>query len=863
MFVKRYNEFKDNPKYFNYLGLTEVVTKPNGTTCFKAGKREKPTKSIELIRCLFKHNLMVKCTAMTFENQDQFEEMNYAPDLADPALQNCQKPVNQELKQTKPYDEIMFADFETNTTTGKIIESKVKNPITGEVEIVQQLERCPHKEFLVCYCTETGKVMNGINIGSIINYLKRKYDDCDEDKRCVIYWHNLGYDSSYIMFAGLTIKNVLKIGSQIACMETPIYLDNGYVVTLKFCDSYMLIPTKVSKMPEMFMPGTKLAKELFPYDYYTLSRYLKNKGDIDEAVLYINNCTRQQFVDAIVKANALIDNKTFNMKKYAIYYCEIDVEITRTCVNAFRKQIKQEFGVEMCDYLSISSIAKAYQIKEGVFRDVNNITGSLRKYLQQMIVGGRVCTKFNKKYHLKKHLQDFDAVGLYLSAMRRCYYPTGQAKTLTNDQIAYYNIKDNLFRIQEDPNSPDLRTLYVSVKLTKSKDFIYRAFPVQSYIKPSPELKKGEKRVRTEADRNVGTRIFTNDLPENKIMFMDHIALQDCVTFQKYNYEIISGVYYETRNYRINDIAAKMHETRQVYKKAENPLQNIWKLAGNTGYGNLAQKDHTQEYEIVDQKKLNEYQIKMPHKLDDVIGLSPNKYFVSIRKELNKQEGQQHLACMVLSTSKRIMSEVMCLAEDLGIECYYQDTDSMHVEADKIKLLAEAYKTKYNRELIGDAQGQFHSDFDPEEFKKMFDKSSIVSVESIFVSKKVYIDKLEMKIIKKKVPRADDPDLFDLVDLDKSQQYTQTAYHMRMKGISDGAIKDAVDKQFKGDPMGLYLALLNGQAITFNMLVDAVSFDNKNFIYKSRNEFTRTVQMVDGEIIIDGVVDKQTEEQNC
>jgi len=30
--------------------------------------------------------------------------------------------------------------------------------------------------------------------------------------------------------------------------------------------------------------------------------------------------------------------------------------------------------------------------------------------------------------------------------------------------------------------------------------------------------------------------------------------------------------------------------------------------------------------------------------------------------------------------SKRIMNEVMCLAEDLGIEIYYTDTDSMHID---------------------------------------------------------------------------------------------------------------------------------------------------------------------------------------
>ena len=61
--------------------------------------------------------------------------------------------------------------------------------------------------------------------------------------------------------------------------------------------------------------------------------------------------------------------------------------------------------------------------------------------------------------------------------------------------------------------------------------------------------------------------------------------------------------------------------------------------------------------------------------------------------------------------SKRIMNEVMCLAEDMKIKINYQDTDSMHIESDKIEGLAKQYFVRYGRELIGKSMGQFHSDF--------------------------------------------------------------------------------------------------------------------------------------------------------
>ena len=51
--------------------------------------------------------------------------------------------------------------------------------------------------------------------------------------------------------------------------------------------------------------------------------------------------------------------------------------------------------------------------------------------------------------------------------------------------------------------------------------------------------------------------------------------------------------------------------------------------------------------------------------------------------------------------SKRIMNELMCLAEDVGVDIYYQDTDSTHTPVKDIPLLKEAYLKKYGRELEG------------------------------------------------------------------------------------------------------------------------------------------------------------------
>ena len=42
-------------------------------------------------------------------------------------------------------------------------------------------------------------------------------------------------------------------------------------------------------------------------------------------------------------------------------------------------------------------------------------------------------TRNNEKHDVKANLSDFDAVSLYPSAQKRCYYPCGVPKKLTKE----------------------------------------------------------------------------------------------------------------------------------------------------------------------------------------------------------------------------------------------------------------------------------------------------------------------------------------------------------------------------------------------------------------------------------------------
>lgn len=133
------------------------------------------------------------------------------------------------------------------------------------------------------------------------------------------------------------------------------------------------------------------------------------------------------------------------------------------------------------------------------------------------------------------------------------------------------------------------------------------------------------------------------------------------------------------------------------------------------------------------------------------------------------------------------MNELMCLAEDIGVDIYYQDTDSTHTPVADIPRLKEAYFKKYGRELEGNNMGQFNCDF---KSKKL--KGKVRSVESVFLGKKCYVDKLQ----------GDEEGVFD--------------YHIRMKGVSGDAIADKLLEEGI-DVIELYDRLFDGELITFDL----------------------------------------------
>jgi hypothetical protein len=226
-------------------------------------------------------------------------------------------------------------------------------------------------------------------------------------------------------------------------------------------------------------------------------------------------------------------------------------------------------------------------------------------------------------------------------------------------------------------------------------------------------------------------------------MTVDNIFLEDLIKFQQIEFKIIRGYEWNgKRDYTIASEIQKIFQKRLKYKKEGNPLETIYKLVLNSCYGKTIQKPIDKDLKFLTTEELEKYEAKNYMKIMSEKTIDGSDiHVIKVRKSIDKHFAFSLLGVHTLSMSKRIMNEVMGLAEDNGINIHYIDTDSNHMDADSVETLASLYKQEYNKELIGKQMGQFHSDF-----TSMNGRSDVkCAIESYFISKKIYIDKLLME----------------------------------------------------------------------------------------------------------------------
>jgi len=738
------------------------------------------------------------------DNTSDLKGMNlkYSTKLMKPKLdaEGCEDE-KQNLTNPEEYDDSVKIDSKRKTTSKRKFNDKDPIDILKENTVVyyadieshtvddNHLPLPTHVPYLISVSRRDTNVILPFYGHNCIE----KMLDFMEDK-ATIYFHNLGYDGRLIAKYGISQRGTIMKGTKIYKLALDY---KGKKLFLK--DSLALINAPLSRFPTMFyLP--EIEKEIFPYNYYTES-VVNNpkKACISKAHLYENKPwdekTKQQFIINIDKIGCRTGPDSFDAEKYAIFYCNRDVELLRNGFEKFRNGCLDDFNMDVDKYLTASSLADAY-FRENIYNANGNMfeySGLLRETIKKAVYGGRCMCAENKSYHVTKTLTDYDAVSLYPSAMNRLWLVEGIPKVFEEDLYdPEYLISSTFLDDQLEPSETRFISAYiVNIQITSVGK--HRAFPLI---------------VR----RENGLNINCNECIK---MTVDNIMLEDLIVYQDIEFEILGGIYWSgNRDHRIRSEIRKIFDKRNELKKAKNPLQEVYKLLMNSAYGKCIQAAIKQDTIYRDEEGKNKYYMKNYFKVNKAYQIDGGKWALEVNKQIDSFFNNTLFGVQVLSMSKRIMNEVMCLAEDLNLNIYYQDTDSMHIELDHLEILEREFESKFGRNLRGSDMGQFHPDFEP----VVKGGKVPVSIESFFIGKKTYIDKL--------------------VD-----EEGNIGYHIRMKGIPLDTIKNMLAENNVSNPLELYEYLFNDNSFEFDLCDKRVQFKmGKDMTIHNLDSFCRRIE---------------------
>jgi len=592
--------------------------------------------------------------------------------------------------------------------------------------------------------------------------------------------HNASYDYSFIKQHLWNNKEICKGNRLISC-KAKFGDAKKKPINIQIKDSYLLITKPLRDFPSSFK--LPFVKEVMPYAIYTEENVKQRFVSIDDALKVVSDEDKPTFLENIKKWKCR-KGDTYDILEYSSRYCEIDCKLLSDGYTIFRGWILDELKIDVDSVLTSASLAHQYFVAQGCYEGVYELGGVPQLFIQGSVVGGRTMTARNEKISITEKINDFDAVSLYPSAMARMDgFLLGVPKVLETTNYEVIKKYDGYF---------------LDIIITKVG--VHRSFPLLSF--------------KTEE----GIRNFSNDLI-GKTIRIDKISLEDAIRFQGIEFEVVRGYYFnEGFNAKINDTIRFIFGKRLALKKEGNPAQEIYKLIMNSGYGKSIMKPvETEIHNFDNEEEWNTYYSRNYNWITSYVKFGTKIKAKSV-KTLVEHFNIAQVGSSILSWSKRIMNEVMCLAEDTGLELYYQDTDSIHIKDCDISTLAGAYKSVYGRELIGKQMGQFHSDF------QMEGCTNIIARRSIFLGKKSYIDELEGTN-------------------EKGEKVID--YHIRMKGIPEKCLMYASKKKGFSNIFELYESLMKGVPIQIDLTNDGTKanfkFNNDHTIH-TLSLFMRTIR---------------------
>ena len=607
-----------------------------------------------------------------------------------------------------------------------------------------------------------------------------------------VYFHNLKFDGW--LFKNFMIRDMVYHASKLYSLKI-LYKFNNKDNIIELYDSLALIPSALRNFPKMFNLN-KMEKELYPYNLINKESVERGYLEDDEIKNYFKEEYeefKKQYNENIKDVNNNNNNNKYDIKKLTIYYCQNDVDLLLNGLIIFEKMGMQLFDdVSPLRFLTISSYSYNIMVRN-CFDKLNKYKGDIKNYIRRSIRGGRCMVRNNEKVKAEGEIVDFDACSLYPSAMHRLLLPTGDCYCSNDPNEVKRLFEENLMNENELEANDNKYVSYMILNVKILNINKTRNFPLLSY-------------------QTKGINLYTNEMI-GKEVYLTSIELEDFLIYQDGEVEFLNAIYWKgNKDNRMSQYIAKCYNLRKEYKKQGNPLQEVLKLFMNSSYGKTIQKDVKEEYKFVSPEKAETYLRNNYGRIKEIIELNPSTSWIKLEGSSKPLAVPCHIGALILGMSKRIMNEVMCLAEDNNIAIYYQDTDSIHLNKKDVGLLERLFNTKYQRKLIGSEMGQFHIDFPLVKGKEP------VSKKSIFLGKKAYID--------------------CLYNEDGDNQY-----FIRMKGVPEDVIINTC-KDMKITVEELYERMYDGNEIDFNLLnSDKPKFEfTKDFQIMIKEKFSRKVK---------------------
>lgn len=781
---------KNYEKCIEYNNFENITRFKHNKPAFKKSKK---ISSLQLIKSMFDQGLFSDASYKLINNVEHHKIKNIYIPLTN--IENEQEEFIYKESKEKQYCNY-YADTETITNNQTLLNHQILAlGIVGEhsdnVKIWTIRETTPDKITL-----------------NFLDYMCKYYKG-DEKLNIKCYFHNLKYDYSILLKHLNISSNCKKDGMLYFSIIHHKY--KGKIYNIFLADSYKLINIKLADFNKTFNLDENLnKKEAIAYNYYNIiNTHTDNKYDhIKDYIEHIKEDEHKIFYKALNDNKKLFEydeeKQTFNAMNYYKYYLHFDCLILKKGLKVLELKLKEFTGLNILSSFTISSFSNKYFSMKGAFDNVFKCNGNYRDYLANAVIGGRVnVLESIKKKIIEVPLVDYDARSLYPSAIYRICeedgIPTGPAKRLSKEQL---NI--------ESLNKFNYYVCTVKIiKINKKQQMPFISTKIKGILK------------------------YINEVPEEGLFcIIDKLTLEDYIKFHQIDFEIIDGVYYnEGFNKKFGKSIEYLYNKRIEYQKLEKEgneqeqaeggiMQNLIKLILNSAYGKtITRKSDTEKILKTKGDETNKYILSNFNRIIDYTQINDRQIEININK-VDNDYNLSIIGIQILSMSKRIMNEVMGIANDNKIKVYYQDTDSMHIEKAQIKELEDKYEQQYNKILKGKQMGQFHSDFSLKGSIKEFE---VYASKSIFLGKKCYIDLLN--------------------GLNKNNEKI-TGHHVRLKGVTQAGIDHATEKE-EGGIFKIFERLSNGEAIEFIMNpLNSVSFEyTKTGIFTRKQEsFKRVIK---------------------